>query len=89
MEIKKKFLYVILITTAIILFTSVNSKAGSLNLNNLDFIARINSDGSMNVKEIWDISINDTNTLYKTFETDSSKYSGIDDVSVKEIFYSR
>ena len=85
MEIKKKFLYVILITTAIILFTSVNSKAGSLNLNNLDFIARINSDGSMNVKEIWDISINDTNTLYKTFETDSSKYSGIDDVSVKEI----
>lgn len=85
MKIKKKILYVILITIALVLFTSVNSKAGSLNLNNLDFIARINSDGSMNVKEIWDISINDTNTLYKTFETDSSKYSGIDDVSVKEI----
>ena len=58
--------------------------SGDLNLNELNFDAKINSDGSMDVVETWDIDISDTNTLFKTFETDRSKYSGITNVKVYE-----
>ena len=58
--------------------------SGDLNLNELNFDAKINSDGSMDVVETWDIDITDTNTLFKTFETDRSKYSGITNVKVYE-----
>ena len=59
--------------------------SGDLYLESLTFQAQINTDGSMNVTEIWDIHINDTNTLFKTFKTDSTKYSGIKDVRVTDI----
>lgn len=39
----------------------------------------------MNVTETWDINISSTNTLYKTFKTDSKKYSNITDVTVTDI----
>ena len=39
----------------------------------------------MNVTETWDISISETNTLFKTFKTDNSKYSSITDVEVAEV----
>lgn len=80
-----KLFYIIFFMFFILLIGTVKSKAGDLNLNNLDFNVQINSDGSMNVTETWDIHIRQTNTLYKTFKTDSSKYSNITDVSVKEI----
>ena len=37
-----------------------------------------NSDGSMDVVETWNIDISDTNTLFKTFKRDSTKYTNID-----------
>jgi len=80
----KKVIYSILFAI-IILLLSQNKVEASLNLDNLDFDVKINSDGSMNVTETWDIYISETNTLFKTFETDSSKYSNITDVKVKEI----
>ncbi len=61
------------------------SSEASLYLDNLDFQAQINDDGSMDVVETWDISISETNTLYKTFIKDSTKYSGLENVSVKDI----
>ena len=39
----------------------------------------------MQVTETWNIDIEDTNTLYKTFKTDINKYLDITDVSVREI----
>ena len=63
---------------------NVNASSSDLYLNNLEFKAEINTDGSMKVTEIWDIDIEDTNTLYKTFKPDETKYSEINDVTVKE-----
>ena len=81
----KKIVYIAIFTLVFLLMGTKNVKAGTLELNNLDFNAQINSDGSMKVKETWDIDISRTNTLYKSFKTDNSKYSEITDVTVKEI----
>lgn len=80
----KKFLFTILFAIFILLI-SQNKVDATLELNNLDFDVQINSDGSMDVTETWDIYVSDTNTLFKNFESDSSKYSNIIDVTVKEI----
>lgn len=79
-----KILYILIFAIAFLLIGTVKSNAGTLELNNLDFNVQINNDGSMNVTETWDIYISSTNTLYKSFETDSSKYSEITNVTVKE-----
>ena len=81
----KKIITTLIFLMLFIILGSNKSNAGSLYLNNLDFNAQINQDGSMNVVETWDISINETNTLFKTFKTDKSKYSSITDVKVSEI----
>lgn len=86
MKILKRLMQIILITISLILLSNIQSKASSdLFLNYLLFDVQINQDGSMNVVETWDIDIEDTNTLYKTFVRDSSKYSSISDFVVKEI----
>lgn len=79
-----KIFYMFIFVVLFLLFGTVESKAGDLSLNNLDFEVQINADGSMDVTEKWDIDIEETNTLYKSFKTDSSKYAGIKDVFVKE-----
>ncbi len=81
----KKIVYIAIFTLVFLLIGTKNVKAGTLELNNLNFNAQINSDGSMKVKETWDIDIYRTNTLYKSFKTDNSKYSEITNVTVKEI----
>ena len=85
MKIKKKILYIIAFLLFFICIGANQSKAGYLKLNNLDFQAQINADGSMDVTETWDINIKSTNTLYKTFKTDNSKYSGITNSTVTDI----
>lgn len=85
MKRTKKILITIIFILLLILLGSNKSNAGDLYLNNLDFNAQINQDGSMDVTENWDISIENTNTLFKTFKTDKSKYSSITDVQVSEI----
>lgn len=85
MKIKKKILYIIAFLLFFICIGTNQSKAGNLKLNNLDFQAQINADGSMDVTETWDINIKSTNTLYKTFKTDNSKYSGITNATVTDI----
>ena len=83
MKVKKLILMSIVVIATLLLF-SVKSEA-TLQLNELDFDAQINEDGSMEVTETWNIYISETNTLFKTFERDSSKYTGITDVVVTEI----
>lgn len=62
----------------------VKATSESMNLDKLDFEVNINSDGSMAVTETWEISVENVNTLYKTFEVDESKYSSISNVKVIE-----
>ena len=80
----KKILFIFIIALAILL--GLNAKAdATLELNELDFDVQVNVDGSMNVTETWNIYISEINTLFKTFKKDSSKYSGITDVTVKDL----
>ena len=82
---KKILITLIFLTIFILLGSNRCNASGDLYLKNLDFQAKINQDGSMDVIEIWDISIEDTNTLFKTFKTDRTKYTSITDVEVADI----
>lgn len=53
-------------------------------MENLDYNVIINKDGSMKVTEIWDINIEDTNTIFKNFEM-SNSFGEIKDVTVKDL----
>lgn len=83
----KRIFITILLVLAFLLIGQTQAKASSSNLNlkNLNFDVNVNDDGSMDVVETWNIKISDTNTLFKTFKTDSKKYSSISDVKVTEI----
>lgn len=83
----KRIFITILLVVAFLLIGQTQAKVSSSNLNlkNLNFDVNVNDDGSMDVVETWNIKISDTNTLFKTFKTDSKKYSSISDVKVTEI----
>lgn len=86
MKIKKYLFEVIFSVFVIFILTSLHNKSfASLYLNNLDFDVKVNSDASIDVTEIWDINIEETNTLFKTFKTDKTKYSSISNVAVTDI----
>lgn len=83
---RKTIIYLIIWIAGIwILSNPVQASTSDLFLNHLDFQAQINQEGSMNVTEKWNIQIEDTNTLYKTFKTDKSKYTSINNVEVADI----
>lgn len=83
---KKIKIYIsIVIFIAVLAITNKVNADSSLKLNELKFEAEINADSSMDVVEYWDIDIEDTNTLYKFFATDKSKFSGIENVKVIDI----
>lgn len=85
---KSKFLLIFLVSISMILILGITKSEASssdLYLKDLDFKAQINEDGSMDVIETWNIEIEDTNTLYKTFKIDKSKYSKINNVEVTEV----
>ena len=84
MKLKKKFI-ISLIFVAMLLMLKNISYAGTQRWNSVDYDVTLNEDGSMDVVETWDIYVSETNTLFKNFEIDSSKYSGITDVNVKDI----
>lgn len=80
----KKILFTLIFAVIILLALTTKSNA-SLYLNNLDFYAELDENGNMNVTETWSIRVSDTNTLYKTFKVDKTKYSNITNVAVSEI----
>ena len=84
MKLNQKIL-VALFCVGIFLLSGNYSYAGTQKLNSLDYEAQLNSDGSMDVVETWDIYIDETNTLFKDFDLDESKYSGITNVKVKDL----
>lgn len=82
---KKLFVVILFFILLILANNIVNASSSELYLQNLNFDVKLNSDGSMDVTETWDIDIEDTNTLYKTFELDNTRFSDITNVEVKEI----
>lgn len=84
MKIKNKILRIILLIGIFFVFHNV-SYAGTQNLKSLDYQVQLNSDGSMDVVETWNIHVSETNTLFKDFKLDSNKYSGITNVKVKNL----
>lgn len=81
----KKFLFIFLFTGLFLLINNLEVNAGYQRFNNLNFEAYLNNDGSMSVTEIWDITISETNTIFKSFEKDNKKYTGISNVKVTDI----
>lgn len=84
-KISSKIILFIITFISILILTNVSKASGGLRLKNLNYDVTLNTDGSANIVEIWKISIEDTNTLFKTFEVDKSKYKEITDVKVEEI----
>ena len=80
----KKYIFSILFLFALAFLFNTTVYAGDLELRTLNYDVTLNADGSAYVTEEWDISIEDTNTLFKTFEIDETKYSGITNVSLIE-----
>ena len=80
-KITKKW-YLIILAIFIWLILTTKSFAVDQDLNELNFTADLQSNGDMKVTEIWNINIYDTNTLFKTFKYDSSKF---EDVSVTDV----
>ena len=72
-NIKLKVSVIFLILSIIATIYSANVYADSDSsqvLDNVEYDIQINSDGSMDVKELWDIDIEYTNTLFKKFNID-------------------
>lgn len=75
--------FILVIATS---YTPSEAASGSsLFLKQLHFEVQINENGNMEVTETWNIHISRTNTLYKTFQTDATKYSNITNVKVVEV----
>ncbi len=77
--------FVAFISMMIIPSNRVKASSSSLYLNNVDYNINVNTDGSIDVKEVWNIDIDYTNTLYKDFKIDKTKYSSIDNCTVSKI----
>ena len=77
--------FVMLMIIIGIILISNKVKAGSINLNNLDFEIQLNEDGSMDVTENWNAKISNTNTMFKDFYLDSTKFKEITNVEVYRI----
>ncbi len=90
LKIKPKSLIIKLVVMAIIscvflLAFVAEAEDTNLYLDSIDYKATMNKDGSMDVVETWDIKINETNTLFKTFTISSFKYGDITNVKVKDL----
>lgn len=82
---KTKKLLIIFFAFIVLIIFNNKVYAGTQKWNSLDYNVMVNTDGSMDVIETWNIQISETNTLFKDFEIDSSKYSGITDVKVYQV----
>ena len=81
---KRTIISIFLMLFALSIFNKAKASS-NLYLNNLNFDVQINSDGSMDIVETWNIDISNTNTLYKTFKVDSNKYSSITNGKVSKV----
>lgn len=86
MKLKKALITIIIAIGIILLTNSVSMASSDFTLKSMNFDARLNEDGSMDVKETWNIKVHSmTHTLFKTFKIDQTKYKEITNVSVSEV----
>lgn len=83
--LKKKIIGITLFFIVFILLLNIKSYAGTQKWKSLNYDATVNADGSMDVVETWNIKISETNTVFKDFRLDDSKYSGITNVKVSSV----
>lgn len=81
----KYFSIIALIFIFTLLLLNTKSYAGSQRLKSLNYDVQLNADGTVDVEEEWNIRVSDTNTLFKTFDLDSTKYGKITNVKVSDI----
>ena len=84
MKLKKLLIVIVLLILTFCISNISKASSSDLYLKNLTYNVKLNSDGTADVTEIWDIDIEDTNTLFKTFKIDTSKYKNITNVSLIE-----
>ena len=85
---KKKITIAINIFCMCILFIfllNTKSYASYQSIDNLNYDVELNEDGTVDIVETWEIYVSDTNTLFKTFKLDNTKYGGITNVKVTEV----
>lgn len=80
----KRFFVMIVIIVGLLLAFGFESIDNSQIMEKLNYEITLNQDGSMSVIETWDIYIDHTNTLFRTFNK-SNKFGNIVDVNVKDL----
>ena len=85
MKIKGKIISIILFFIMILIMSSSHSYAGYQEWESLNYDVTLNIDGSMDVVETWNVSIEETNTLFKQFSLKNMPEISFTDVSVSEI----
>ena len=82
----KKYIKILFLTLILLsICFATNVYASELEMKQLDIDATVNLDGSMEVVETWKIHVDETNTLFKNWYVDPTRYSGIRDVEVKDL----
>lgn len=82
----RNIIFISLMFLGVICLNNVVYGASDFDLDEINFYAVLNEDGSMDVTETWYIHVNDTtNTLYKTFKLDNSRYGGIINPKVSQV----
>jgi len=76
------FFLIVLCFLTFFVFSSGSEK--KLLMNDLEYIVKLNDDGSATITENWDIYIGHINTLFRNFENGRG-YDEITDVSVKDV----
>lgn len=87
MKLIRKISFIFMFAFVITLTFNVNSYAGNQRWNSLEYDVTVNSDGSMDVVETWDISISETNTLFKDFEINDYDDYKINNVKITRLYY--
>lgn len=84
-NVKRICIIFIFVIFLILLTNSVNA-ASDFNLKRMDFDITLNLNGTMDVIETWNIKVNGTtNTLFKTFILNKTKFSSFENVYVTEV----
>lgn len=78
------FLILFIIIAIFILFLKFGDINTNLYMDNLNYDITLHENGDMTIVETWDMHIDHTNTIFKTFDL-SSKFGEITNVSVKDL----
>ena len=85
MKVNSKIIFFAVIFLFMVLVCSPKAFAGTQEWRALDYDVNVLSNGDMGVVETWNVYISETNTLFKDFNVDREKFSGISNVKVSRV----